>query len=76
LSVLSITGGCIFKLTDISFERESLDIILGVIITATVSVLVLRFLKKHVVRKSFYRFAYYCITIGIIILLLGVLKSL
>ncbi len=76
LSVLSITGGCIFKLSDISFEREFSDIILGVIITATVSVLVLRFLKKHVIGKSFYRFAYYCLTTGIVILLLGVLKSL
>lgn len=76
LSVLSFIGGCIFKLDNVYFERDFLYIFLGIAITAIVSILALRFLKRHVTSKSFYKFAYYCLIVGGIVLLLGIFRSL
>ncbi|MBO3768990.1 MAG: undecaprenyl-diphosphate phosphatase [Thermoproteota archaeon] len=74
LSILSITGGCVFKLKDFVFEEDSLSILLGVSITAIISILALRFLKKRLDRRSFYKFAYYSLAVGGIVLFLDILK--
>jgi len=78
LSLLSIAGGCVFslffKFNNAYFEVDFL--LSSIVITAVVSVLALRFLKKYVSRQSFYKFAYYCLALGGIILLSIFLKTL
>ncbi|MBO3800146.1 MAG: undecaprenyl-diphosphate phosphatase [Candidatus Brockarchaeota archaeon] len=72
LSVLSITGGCIFKLSDFCFENDLIFILLGIAITAAVSVFTLKLLKRQMIKQNFYKFAYYCLLVGGVILILSV----
>jgi undecaprenyl-diphosphatase len=74
LSVLSIIGGSIVKLGDVNFEQESFTIILGILVAATVSYLTLRIVRKYVIRRSFHKFAYYCLLVGAFILFLSIVK--
>lgn len=74
LSILSITGGCVFKLRDVVFREGLLSMFLGVSVTAVISILALRFLKKHVDRRSFYKFAYYSLAVGAIVLFSDIFK--
>lgn len=75
LSIFSIIGGSIVKLSDVNFEQESFTIILGVLVTAIIGYLALRIVKKHVIRRSFHKFAYYCLLIGAFVLFLSILKT-
>lgn len=75
LSVLSIIGGSVVKLQDVDFEQESLTIVLGVLVTAIIGYLALRAVRKYVIRQSFYKFAYYCLAVGLLILFLSATKT-
>ncbi len=74
LSVLSIIGGSVVKLQDVNFEQESLTIILGILVTAVIGYLALRIVKKYVIGQSFYKFACYCLAMGLLIIFLSVTK--
>jgi undecaprenyl-diphosphatase len=74
LSILSIGGGSIIKIGDVDFEKELPLIILGIAVTSITGYLVLKILKRCVIRKRFYKFAYYCFIAGTMVLLLGILK--
>ncbi|MEM2087612.1 MAG: undecaprenyl-diphosphate phosphatase [Thermoproteota archaeon] len=75
LSILSIIGGSIVKLSDVNFEQESFMIILGILVTAIVGYFVLGKVRKYVVKLSFHKFAYYCLLVGIFILFLSIMKN-
>ncbi|MEM2930445.1 MAG: undecaprenyl-diphosphate phosphatase [Thermoproteota archaeon] len=74
LSIPSIIGGSIVKLKDVSFEQEYWMITLGILATAAVSYLALGKVRKYIVKQSFYKFAYYCLPVGAINILLSILK--
>ncbi|MEM3659269.1 MAG: undecaprenyl-diphosphate phosphatase [Thermoproteota archaeon] len=74
LSIPSIIGGSIFKLQDVNFEQEYWMIAIGILATAAVGYLSLRKVRKFIVKQSFYKFAYYCLPVGAIIILLSILK--
>jgi undecaprenyl-diphosphatase len=74
LSIPSIIGGSLVKLQDVSFEQESSAIALGVLVTALVGYITLRAVRKYVVEQGFYKFAYYCLAVGTLILILSITK--
>ncbi|MBO3799349.1 MAG: undecaprenyl-diphosphate phosphatase [Thermoproteota archaeon] len=74
LSIPSIIGGSIFKLQDVNFEQEYWMIAIGILATAAVGYLSLGKVRKYIVKQSFYKFAYYCLPVGAIIILLSILK--
>lgn len=74
LSIPSIIGGSIVKLQEVSFEQEYWMIALGILVTAAVGYITLGRVKKYVVKQSFHKFAYYCLSVGAIILLLSILQ--
>jgi len=76
LSIPTIIGGSLVKLQDVSFEHESSAIALGVLITAFIGYLALRTVRKYVFEQSFHKFAYYCVAVGTLILILSILKIL
>ncbi len=74
LSIPSIIGGSLVKLQEVSFEQEYWMIALGILVTAAVGYIALGRVKKYVVKQSFHKFAYYCLSVGTIILLLSILQ--
>ncbi|MBO3753400.1 MAG: undecaprenyl-diphosphate phosphatase [Candidatus Brockarchaeota archaeon] len=74
LSIPSIIGGSLVKLQEVSFEQEYWMIALGILVTAAVGYIALGRVKKYVVKQSFHKFAYYCLSVGAIILLLSILQ--
>jgi len=74
LSVLSIIGGCIFKINEAVSEIEPSVIFFSIVVTTTASIFALKFLKKYVARHSFYKFSYYCLIMGVMVLILDFFK--
>ncbi|MEM2930817.1 MAG: undecaprenyl-diphosphate phosphatase [Thermoproteota archaeon] len=75
LSIPSIIGGSLVKLQDFSFEREHSMIFLGVLVTAFIGYLALGAVRKYIVKQSFHKFAYYCLAVGTLILLLSIMQT-
>ncbi|MBN2384362.1 undecaprenyl-diphosphate phosphatase [bacterium] len=76
LSIPAILGAFILELEDFSqLDQSSLvAVIAGTITAALVGYLALKILMKVVKKGVFYRFAYYCLIIGITALLIGLLS--
>jgi undecaprenyl-diphosphatase len=74
LSIPSIVGGSLVELQDVSFEHESSAIALGILVTAVVGYIALKAVRKYVIKQSFYKFAYYCLIAGALILFLSISK--
>ncbi|MCX8184085.1 MAG: undecaprenyl-diphosphate phosphatase [Crenarchaeota archaeon] len=74
LSIPSIIGGSLVKLQEVSFEQEYWMIALGILMTAVFGYLALVKVRKYIVKQSFHKFAYYCLLVGAVILLLSILQ--
>ena len=75
LAIPAITGATIFEAKDISSTNIELTLLLiGAIISMIVGYISIKLLQKIVMREKFHLFAYYCWTIGAVIVLFTVLQ--
>jgi len=72
LSIVAILGASLVEFGEINFAQESMGIILfGIIVSAAVGYFALKTVAKTILTGNFYKFAYYCWLIGIIVLFLS-----
>ena len=72
LSIPAIIGATVFELTTVSLAGcDLLCMTLGAAIAAVVGYLSLKLLLGFVVNRQFYLFSYYCLALGLLIVLIG-----
>jgi undecaprenyl-diphosphatase len=72
LSIPAIIGAAVFEFTTVSLVGCDMPCMtLGAAIAAVVGYLSLKLLLRLVVNKQFYLFSYYCLALGLLILLIG-----
>jgi len=72
LSIPAILGASLIKLGEINFTQEPIGVVLfGIIVSAAVGYFALRTVAKVILSGNFYKFAYYCWLVGIIVLFLS-----
>jgi undecaprenyl-diphosphatase len=70
LSIPAVIGANILLLKNISSHLTLLNLILSIAVPFIIGILALEILKKIVIRKKLYYFAYYCWAIGLLAILL------
>lgn len=75
LAIPAITGATIFEAKDLATANVDLaPLLLGVIVSMIVGYISLKLLQKIVMNEKFHLFAYYCWTVGAVILLFTIFQ--
>lgn len=73
LSILAILGASLIQIGEINFAQETLEVILvGVLISTIVGYIALKLITSTIISDNFYKFAYYCWLVGLVIFLLSI----
>lgn len=73
VSIPSIIGAMIFEFKELSFKINFLPIIFGVITSIIIGYIALKLLIRIIKKNKFHYFAYYCLTLGLALLICSVL---